>query len=83
MSDCTSVLVQLWKVAGIPYIQISHGSDTNYIFDGVFPEGDLGGPDSELSKMFTRSLISLAFTCNLLFLLFRNSSAYSKSTVEL
>ena len=59
-----SVLAPLWDAAGMPYVGVSHGSDTNYIFNGVFPEGKLNGLDKNLSERFTRSLINFAHTGN-------------------
>ncbi|KAI9691018.1 MAG: hypothetical protein M1822_008638 [Bathelium mastoideum] len=59
-----SVLNPMWNMAGMPYVGVSHGSDTNYIFDGIFPEGTLGEDDIELSEAFTRSLIHFAYTGN-------------------
>ena len=59
-----SVLNPIWNMAGMPYVGVSHGSDTNYIFNGIFPEGTLGGEDIELSETFTRSLIHFAYTGN-------------------
>ncbi|KAI9697731.1 MAG: hypothetical protein M1820_007718 [Bogoriella megaspora] len=57
-----SALNPIWDPAGMPYVGVSHGSDTNYIFNGLFPEGNLSEDDLELSKAFTRSLISFAYT---------------------
>lgn len=59
-----SVLTPLWKGAGMPYVQVSHGSDTNYIFNGVFPEGEMSSSDQDLSERFTLSLINFAYTGN-------------------
>ncbi|KAI9837065.1 MAG: hypothetical protein M1819_000714 [Sarea resinae] len=44
------------------YVGVSHGSDTNYIFNGVFPEGEIAQEDLDLSEMLTRSLINFAYT---------------------
>lgn len=57
-----SVLAPIWKGAGVPYIGVSHGSDTNYIFNGVFPEGSLEDGDRELSEAVARSFINFAYT---------------------
>lgn len=57
-----STLAPLWKGAGMPYVRVSHGSDTNYIFNGVCPEIELGRGDQELSELFTRSLVNFAYT---------------------
>lgn len=56
-----SVLTPLWEVSGMPYVGVSHGSDTNYIFNGVFPEGQMGKDDQDLSQEFTRSFINFAY----------------------
>ncbi|KAJ8071559.1 hypothetical protein OCU04_001872 [Sclerotinia nivalis] len=57
-----SALTPLWKGAGMPYVKISHGSDNNYLFNGVFPEGQLTEEDQGLSEMMARSLINFAYT---------------------
>jgi hypothetical protein len=57
-----STLAPLWKGAGMPYVRVSHGSDTNYIFNGVCPELELSREDQEISERFTRSLINFAHT---------------------
>ncbi|PQE05222.1 Carboxylesterase type B protein [Rutstroemia sp. NJR-2017a BBW] len=57
-----STLTPLWKGAGMPYVRVSHGSDTNYIFNGVCPELQLSREDQELSELFTRSLVNFAYT---------------------
>ncbi|KAF7956884.1 hypothetical protein EAE96_004208 [Botrytis aclada] len=59
-----STLNPLWKGAGMPYVKVSHGSDTNYIFNGVFPEGQLTEEDREFSERFTMSLINFAYSGN-------------------
>lgn len=59
-----STLTPLWKGAGMPYVKVSHGSDNNYLFNGVFPEGQLAEEDQELSEMMARSLINFAYTGN-------------------
>ncbi|KAH8590947.1 Alpha/Beta hydrolase protein [Bisporella sp. PMI_857] len=57
-----SMFTHMWAEAGMPYIGISHGSDTNYIFNGLFPEGEVGESDLALSEMFSKSLINFAYT---------------------
>ncbi|KAL9094760.1 MAG: hypothetical protein Q9165_003031 [Trypethelium subeluteriae] len=59
-----SVLGPLWKGAGMAYIGVSHGSDTNYIFNGIFPEGEMTAEDTRLSQEFTRKFIKFAHTGN-------------------
>ncbi|TGO24379.1 hypothetical protein BPAE_0104g00090 [Botrytis paeoniae] len=59
-----SALTPLWKGAGMPYVKVSHGSDNNYLFNGVFPEGQLTEEDNEISEMMTRSLVNFAYTGN-------------------
>ncbi|KAK6606378.1 carboxylesterase [Botrytis cinerea] len=59
-----SALTPLWKGAGMPYVKVSHGSDNNYLFNGVFPEGQLTEEDNEMSEMMARSLINFAHTGN-------------------
>ncbi|KAF7872526.1 hypothetical protein EAF04_003447 [Stromatinia cepivora] len=48
----------------MPQVKISHGSDNYYLFNGVFPEGQLTEQDQELSEMMARSLINFAYTGN-------------------
>jgi hypothetical protein len=57
-----SMLTPMWKGAGMPYVGVSHGSDTNFIFNGVFPEGEITGEDTMLSQSFARSFINFAAT---------------------
>ncbi|ESZ97832.1 hypothetical protein SBOR_1777 [Sclerotinia borealis F-4128] len=59
-----STLAPLWKGAGMPYVRVSHGSDTNYIFNGLCPELELSQEDKELSELFTRSFINFAYSGN-------------------
>ncbi|CAG8972998.1 hypothetical protein HYALB_00007845 [Hymenoscyphus albidus] len=59
-----SILTPMFHGAGMPYISVPHGSDTNYIFSGLFPEGDVSTPDKELSESFSRSFINFAYTGN-------------------
>ena len=59
-----TVLKPLFQAGGMPYAGVVHGSDTNYIFNGVFPEGEIGLEDQAMSEAFTRSLISFAYTGN-------------------
>ena len=52
----------LWSAVGMPWMGASHGSDIPYIFNGVFPEGELSKEDQSLSKRLSRSLISYAYS---------------------
>ncbi|TVY71477.1 Secreted lipase [Lachnellula suecica] len=56
-----SVLTPIWKGAGMPYVGVSHGSDTNYIFNGVFPEGIMSGEDEKLSGLMSQNLVNFAY----------------------
>jgi hypothetical protein len=55
-----SMLIPLWKGAGMPYVGVSHGSDTNYIFNGLFPEGKVSESDRELSTTMAEAFIRFA-----------------------
>lgn len=57
-----SALAPFFKAAGMPYINAAHGSDTIYIFNGLFPEGEMSKEDLELAEKFTRALIDFAYT---------------------
>ncbi|KAF7936453.1 uncharacterized protein EAE97_007819 [Botrytis byssoidea] len=59
-----SALTPLWKGAGMSYVKVFHGSDNNYLFNGVFPEGQLTEEDNEISEMMARSLLNFAYTGN-------------------
>jgi len=61
-----SALSTMFQKAGMPYVQIPHGSDTNYIFNGILPEtnGEMSAKDRELSEMFALSLINFAWNGN-------------------
>ncbi|KAK3947471.1 Alpha/Beta hydrolase protein [Pseudoneurospora amorphoporcata] len=49
-----SMLTPLFKGAGMPYLGAVHGSDTYYIFNGVFPE--LGDACSEEDQKLARQM---------------------------
>ncbi|KAI1417253.1 alpha/beta-hydrolase [Hypoxylon sp. FL1857] len=57
-----SMLASLLAAAGMPYLGTCHGSDTNYIFNGVFPEGQISGSDQQLSESMAGSFINFAYT---------------------
>jgi hypothetical protein len=59
-----SMLTPLWKGAGMPQIKVSHGSDTNYIFNGLFPEGQISEDDQKLSRDFAVAFINFANSGN-------------------
>ncbi|TGO81863.1 hypothetical protein BPOR_0992g00020 [Botrytis porri] len=59
-----SALTPLWKGAGMPCVKVSHGSDNDYLFNGVFPEGQLTEEDNEMSETMARSLVNFAYTGN-------------------
>lgn len=51
-----------WSAAGMPYVGASHGSDTNYIFNGLFPEGEVSPADARLSQEVAEAFITFAHT---------------------
>ncbi|KAK7746209.1 hypothetical protein SLS62_009425 [Diatrype stigma] len=57
-----SMLTPLFEGAGMPYLGVCHGSDTNYIFNGLFPEGDVSDNDQKLSVSMAASFINFAYT---------------------
>ncbi|KAK4170119.1 hypothetical protein QBC43DRAFT_328783 [Cladorrhinum sp. PSN259] len=58
-----SMLTPIFRgVAGMPYMGVPHGSDTNYLFNGVFPEGEISEDDQKLSREFAASFIEFAWT---------------------
>ncbi|KAI0837994.1 alpha/beta-hydrolase [Hypoxylon sp. FL0890] len=59
-----SMLAPMLAAAGMPYLGTCHGSDTNYIFNGVFPEGQVLGSDKQLSESMAGSFINFAYTGN-------------------
>jgi carboxylesterase type B len=59
-----SMLTPLLKGAGMPYVGVCHGSDTNYIFNGLFPEGEISESDQKLSRTMTEAFIRFAWTGN-------------------
>ena len=50
----------LWSAVGMPWIGVSHGSDIMYLFNGLFPEGNLSRSDLGLAQRFSSSLIAFA-----------------------
>ncbi|KAL9617561.1 MAG: hypothetical protein Q9160_007631 [Pyrenula sp. 1 TL-2023] len=59
-----SVLTPLFEATNMPYVGVAHGSDTHYVFNGVFPEGEVTEKDQVLARDFTRALINFAYTGN-------------------
>ncbi|KAI1804820.1 alpha/beta-hydrolase [Daldinia bambusicola] len=57
-----SMLTPMFKSVGMPYIRVAHGSDTNYIFNGVFPEGAISEEDQKLSQSMATAFINFAYT---------------------
>jgi hypothetical protein len=57
-----SMMAPLWKGAGMPYVGVSHDSDTHYIFNGVFPEGEISESDHALSRSVAEAFIRFAAT---------------------
>lgn len=57
-----SMLTPLWAGAGMPYISVSHGSDHNYMFGGLFPEGEVSTADQQLAEQFVSSFARFAYT---------------------
>ncbi|PSR94507.1 Alpha/Beta hydrolase protein [Coniella lustricola] len=59
-----SMLTPLFKAMGMPYIGACHGSDYNYISNGVFLEGKVSEEDKKLSESVAASFIHFAYTGN-------------------
>lgn len=59
-----SMLTPLFKAMGMPYIGACHGSDYNYISNGVFPEGQVSSEDKALSESMAASFIHFAYAGN-------------------
>ncbi|KAI0159890.1 Alpha/Beta hydrolase protein [Hypoxylon sp. FL1284] len=57
-----SMLTDMFTENGAPYFGPAHGSDTNYIFNGAFPEGKVEEEDQKLSEFFAGSFINFAYT---------------------
>lgn len=59
-----TMLTPLFKGAGMPYLGAVHGSDTNYIFNGVFPElGDAcSEEDTKLAREMAGAFVRFAAT---------------------
>lgn len=57
-----SMLTPLFKGMGMPYIGACHGSDYNYLSNGVFPEGQVSEVDKALSESMATSFIHFAYT---------------------
>ncbi|SPQ21482.1 71117122-090b-44f1-9b5e-52a02fb6a7c1 [Thermothielavioides terrestris] len=62
-----TMLTPVFRAVGMPYVGVAHGSDTNYIFNGVFPEGggqSLSPADERLAAAMAGSFIRFAYTGN-------------------
>ncbi|KAF2109765.1 Alpha/Beta hydrolase protein [Lophiotrema nucula] len=57
-----SMLSPLFKAAGMPYFGAVHGSDSNYIFNGVNPHGEISEDDRKLSRQLSEAFINFAYT---------------------
>lgn len=59
-----SMLTPLFKAMGMPYIGACHGSDYNYLSNGVFLEGHISHEDKTLSESMASSFVHFAYTGN-------------------
>ncbi|ROW05794.1 hypothetical protein VMCG_05222 [Cytospora schulzeri] len=59
-----SMLTPMFKAMGMAYVGTPHGSDYNYISNGVFPEGRVSEEDKVLSESMASSFIHFAYTGN-------------------
>lgn len=57
-----SMLTPLFRAMGMPYVGTPHGSDYNYISNGVFPEGQVTEEDKALAESMASSFIYFAYT---------------------
>ncbi|KAK3384842.1 Alpha/Beta hydrolase protein [Podospora didyma] len=58
-----TMLPPLFKSVGMPYLGVPHGSDMNYIMNGVFPEiPEIPDPDKKLTNAMAGAFIQLAYT---------------------
>lgn len=59
-----SMLTPLFHGMGMTYVGAPHGSDYNYLSNGVFPEGPVSEVDKALSESMATSFIHFAHTGN-------------------
>lgn len=59
-----SMLTPMFKAMGMPYVGAPHGSDYNYISNGVFPEGQVSEEEKALAESMATSFIHFAYTGN-------------------
>ncbi|KAI1823228.1 alpha/beta-hydrolase [Xylaria intraflava] len=57
-----SMLTPMMAAIGLPYMGVCHGSDTHYILNGLFPEGEVPEADQVLARSMTSSFINFAYT---------------------
>lgn len=57
-----SMLTRMFGAIGMPYVGTPHGSDYNYISNGVFPEGQVSVEDKALAESMATSFIHFAYT---------------------
>lgn len=58
-----SMLTPLFRAAGMPYVGAApHGSDSNYLSNGVFPEGTPSDEDRVLAASLAASFVRFAHT---------------------
>ncbi|CAJ2500563.1 Uu.00g034160.m01.CDS01 [Anthostomella pinea] len=56
-----SMLTPMIAAIGMPYMGACHGSDSHYILNGLFPEGEVSESDQILSRSMAGSFINFAY----------------------
>lgn len=55
-----TMLIPLFKSAGMPYLGVPHYSEINHIFGGIYPEDEVSDDNMALSRKMTEMLIRFA-----------------------
>ncbi|KAK8036081.1 Carboxylesterase- type B [Apiospora rasikravindrae] len=57
-----SMVTQLFRGAGMPWLGIVHGSDIDYLYNNMFPRSSMSSEDLDLAGRFLASFVNFAYT---------------------
>jgi carboxylesterase type B len=57
-----TMLTPLLRPGGMPHAGVAHGSDTSFLFNGLFLYGEVTDEDAKLSREFSTAFLHFAYT---------------------
>ncbi|KAK8123954.1 carboxylesterase [Apiospora kogelbergensis] len=57
-----SMVTPLFRGAGMPWLGIVHGSDMDYLYNNMFPRGQMNAKDLDLAGRFLEAFVNFAYT---------------------